>query len=281
MGHQKPMKFFNLTSSLSTSFPYSPSFAFLRKNLKSGVLSSTTSISDSSSNSCQKWTSILRSEELPKGIRKLVQVDGVRILLFWYRNEIYAIESRSPAEGAYSQSFFEATFTKDYCIVCPSTGTLFSIKTGEIVDWYPNNPVLRTITPKEFCRQMCVYPVKIDQGAIFVDASSASSENLTMGGADTAQERNNVYGLEPKIYLEGTDPDDPDNELRLQPKSAAANAITLLATLVGGGILATGGTAYFIYYENLTGLAIFWVSTFSIVAAYIYRTTIVNKNESL
>merc|ERR1711937_962672 len=102
---------------------------------------------------------------------------------------------------------------------------------------------------------MCVYPVKIDQGAIFVDASSASSENLTMGGAD--------------------------NALRLQPKSAAANAITLLATLVGGGILATGGTAYFIYYENLTGLAIFWVSTFSIVAAYIYRTTIVNKNESL
>ena len=24
---------------------------------------------------------------------------------------------------------------QDYCITCPTTGTLFSLKTGEIVDW--------------------------------------------------------------------------------------------------------------------------------------------------
>jgi hypothetical protein len=32
--------------------------------------------------------------------------------MFWYRNEIYAIEARSPAEGAYSEGFIKAKFTQ-------------------------------------------------------------------------------------------------------------------------------------------------------------------------
>lgn len=39
--------------------------------------------------------------------------------MFWYRNEIYAIEARSPAEGAYSEGFIRAKFTqvRDSCRV--------------------------------------------------------------------------------------------------------------------------------------------------------------------
>lgn len=52
---------------------------------------------------------------------------------------------------------------QDYCIECPATCSLFSLKDGSIVAWYPNNPVLRVLTPQDTCRPMDVYPVKLTQ----------------------------------------------------------------------------------------------------------------------
>jgi hypothetical protein len=37
---------------------------------------------------------------------------------------------------------------QDYGIVCPSTGSVFSLKDGSVLDWYPSNPVLRVVQPK-------------------------------------------------------------------------------------------------------------------------------------
>lgn len=52
---------------------------------------------------------------------------------------------------------------QDYAIECPATGSTFSLKDGAVVDWYPNNPVLRALTPSNTCRNMDVYPVKLTQ----------------------------------------------------------------------------------------------------------------------
>ena len=49
---------------------------------------------------------------LPAGTRKEFDVDGTDVLVFWYRNQLYCIESRSPAEGAYSEGFIKAKFTQ-------------------------------------------------------------------------------------------------------------------------------------------------------------------------
>jgi hypothetical protein len=46
------------------------------------------------------------------GVRKEFDVEGRQVLMFWYRNAIYAIEARSPAEGAYSEGFIRAKFTQ-------------------------------------------------------------------------------------------------------------------------------------------------------------------------
>ena len=70
---------------------------------------------------------------------------------------------RSPAEGAYSEGFIASKFTQDFCIECPATSSLFSLKSGEIVSWYPNNPVLRMLTPQDTCRKLQIYPVKLTQ----------------------------------------------------------------------------------------------------------------------
>ena len=82
------------------------------------------------------------------GTRKEVNIAGEAILLFWYRNEIYAIESRcvvppsmtncrsrskhqaavltlslhrSPAEGNYSEGFIQSKFTQVSCGHCART----------------------------------------------------------------------------------------------------------------------------------------------------------------
>ncbi len=70
------------------------------------------------------------------GVRKEVRVGGRTLLLFWYRNQIYCTEARSPAEGAYSEGLIKGKFTQDFAIECPTTGTLYSLKDGSIVEWY-------------------------------------------------------------------------------------------------------------------------------------------------
>lgn len=178
---------------------------------------------------------VMRPEDLPKGVRKEVRVKGNSVLLFWYRNQIYAIEARSPAEGAYSEGFIRAKFTQDYCIECPTTASLFSLKDGSIVSWYPNNPVLRMLTPSSTCRPMEIYPVKLTQDAISVDVSGSvkSSTAATKGGSDTSLENNNVYGLEPKVYVEGSS-DENQTSIVSQVASAAVGILAL------GSVVAVG-----------------------------------------
>ncbi|GAB4822065.1 hypothetical protein N2152v2_009111 [Parachlorella kessleri] len=180
------------------------------------------------------------------GQRKEVRVEGKPVLLFWYRNQIYAIEARSPAEGAYSEGFANAKFTQDYCIECPSTGTLFSLKDGTIVSWYPTNPVLRVLTPQDTCRNLEVYPVRLTQEAIEVDVSGSSSGGrLTKGGSNTSLENNNVYGLEPKQYV--------DIDSQTGEASTTGSTTAVAATVVVGGLAAllTGAAIYFFAFQPL------------------------------
>ncbi|KAL4536675.1 hypothetical protein Ndes2437B_g06080 [Nannochloris sp. 'desiccata'] len=178
---------------------------------------------------------VMRPEDLPKGTRKEVRVEGKGVLIFWYRNSIYAIEARSPAEGAYSEGFIRAKFTQDFAIECPGTGTLFSLKDGSIISWYPNNFVLRMLTPQDTCRNLEIYPVKLGQDSISVDISGSTTRatggNLTKGGSDTSLENNNVYGLEPKVYVEGVSVE--------EGAGSNSNAIAQVAT-AAVGVLAVG-----------------------------------------
>jgi nitrite reductase/ring-hydroxylating ferredoxin subunit len=226
-------------------------------------------------NDLNNWVLVLKPEDLPKGVRKEVKVEGVSVLLFWYRNQIYAIEARSPAEGAYSEGFIAAKFTQDYGIECPGTKSVFSLKNGEILEWYPNNPVLRLLTPQDTCRPLDIYPVKLTQDAIMVDVSGAATTRsyaTTRGGADTSIDRNNVYALQPKAYIQGQDPTDPlspaDNT---QSGDAVASAATLTVAIVGVGGAAVAGTAFALYKESLIGLVVFWIILFGASTLFVIQ----------
>lgn len=151
---------------------------------------------------------MLSANDLPKGSRFVVTGPGGKAaMLFWYRDSVFAVEPRSPAEGAYSEGFVTARFTQDGCIECPTTKTTFDLATGAIKAWYPDNPVLRALTPIETCRPMDVFPARLSADGKTVEvawgeAPSVGGAAVTSGGADSSIERNNVYGIEPRVYLE-------------------------------------------------------------------------------
>ncbi|KAK9110614.1 hypothetical protein Sjap_018674 [Stephania japonica] len=121
----------------------------------------------------RNWVPVVPLTALPKGERRVIlQPDGETILLLWYKDDVFAIENRSPAEGAYSEGLLNAKLTVDGCIVCPTTDSTFDLKTGDIKDWYPKNPVLRALTPP--LRKLFTYPVKVDNENIYISQGGAS-----------------------------------------------------------------------------------------------------------
>ena len=218
-----------------------------------------------------EYTFATMLEEVPKGTRKLVRIKGANILIFWYRNELYAIENRSPAEGAFNQGFEQARFTQNYGILCPSTDTEFNMKTGEVTDWLPNNTVLRFLTPP--CTPLEVFPVKMEEGEIKVAVPEGERAYFD-GGATSSFERNNVFGLEPRMYLEdGTYID--DEGVTKSPVDPGTIVVTTLAV----AIIAVAGTAVCLYAESIPALAAFWIVGFAIVGKQVLEYSDLGEEE--
>lgn len=72
------------------------------------VSSSSSSVSAPGRN----WVPVVPLSALPKGERRVVIQDDETILLLWYKNDVFAIENRSPAEGAYSEGLLNARLTQ-------------------------------------------------------------------------------------------------------------------------------------------------------------------------
>lgn len=85
---------------------------------------------------------------------------------------------------------------QDGCIVCPTTDSTFELRTGEIKEWYPKNPVLRVLTPA--LRNLFIYPVKTDSENIYISmggglkTSDASAEIVFSGKAQPGVTATNV-----------------------------------------------------------------------------------------
>ena len=60
----------------------------------------------------EKWVPVVPLGALPRGERRVIIQEGETILLLWYKDEVFAIENRSPAEGAYSEGLINAKLTK-------------------------------------------------------------------------------------------------------------------------------------------------------------------------
>lgn len=109
-----------------------------------------------------------------------------------------------------------------------------------------------------------IYPVKLTQEAIFVDVDAGTLGGIRAargrGGAGTSVENNNVFTVQPTVYFEGMDPTKESASVYGDSSSGEAfNPIVLITGVVAVGMTAVAGTAFAIYYENLTALIAFWV----------------------
>lgn len=249
----------------------------------------------------ESFIPVCSEEEVPKGVRKEIAVDNKPIMVFWYRKKLRAIEAKSTAEAFYSEGFKVAKFTQDYGIICPTTNSVFSIEDGSILDWYPSNPVLRKLTPKETCRPIEIYQVEARDNVIYVNPEgslknwvpeSGLRSDFTMpgqltvakGGSDSSLENNNVYGVEPKMYLQGTDPENPLNlDTASSTPSAAASKLSPATVIVGtvaAGIVGVAGTGACLFYQNFIALGVFWLVGISVVGYAAQSLTEFGDNDS-
>lgn len=67
---------------------------------------------ESPSSGGENWVPVVPLTALPKGERRVIIQDGDTILLLWYKDQVYAIENRSPAEGAYTEGLLNAKLTQ-------------------------------------------------------------------------------------------------------------------------------------------------------------------------
>lgn len=203
----------------------------------------------------QNWVPVVPLVALPRGERRVIIQGGEDILLLWYKNEVFAIENRSPAEGAYSEGLINAKLTQDGCIVCPTTDSTFDLRTGEVKEWYPNNPVLRLLTPS--LRSLFVYPVKTDDQNIYISMgtggpqSAASTEIVFSGKAQPGQTAADVNVEEVKMVVdEGAEGFGftTKNEV-INGKAAVIGFLLLLdfELLTGRGLLKGTGFLDFLY----------------------------------
>ncbi|KAG6737811.1 hypothetical protein POTOM_059341 [Populus tomentosa] len=281
-----------------------PSCKTLKSNCRIVCKATEVSLTEESpSSGGENWVPVVPLTALPKGERRVIIQDGETILLLWYKDQVYAIENRSPAEGAYTEGLLNAKLTqflwalgldfdglgdilnalemarkvremlllshesqcivfasvivslnsvllsnkrpdsrvkvdsnwiyltsvvkeregrfievnacvqmpsmvtvvKDGCIVCPSTDSTFDLRTGAIKEWYPNNPVLRVLTPA--LRTLFVYPVKTDEENIYISIrggvkSDVSAEIVFSGKAQPGVTASDVNVDEVRMVID-------------------------------------------------------------------------------
>jgi hypothetical protein len=78
----------------------------------SGAESSSAAAEGAGGGGGASWVPVVPLAALPRGERRVIVQDGEEILLLWYKNQVFAIENRSPAEGAYTEGLLNAKLTQ-------------------------------------------------------------------------------------------------------------------------------------------------------------------------
>jgi hypothetical protein len=109
------------------------------------------------------------------------------------------------------------------------------------------------VTGSSADERLQVFPVKMTQEAIYVDSGAApQSIATTRGGADTSLENNNVFAVQPSVYVQGSEQDASSGD-------GLSTALTLSVAISCFAIIATAGTATALFYEDFVLLGGFWL----------------------
>ncbi|KAF5197368.1 Rieske (2Fe-2S) domain-containing protein [Thalictrum thalictroides] len=205
--HHRPKSLASLTPFICQLYSknFSVSFSRSKRVVCKATEVSVAEGSPASGDDGTNWVPVVPLAALPKGERRVIIQGNETILLLWYKDQVYAIENRSPAEGAYSEGLLNAKLTQDGCIVCPTTDSTYDLRTGAVKDWYPKNPVLRVLTPS--LRPLYIFRVKLDADNIYISLgggspSAASAEIVFSGKAQPGVTASDVNVDEVRMIID-------------------------------------------------------------------------------
>jgi nitrite reductase/ring-hydroxylating ferredoxin subunit len=115
------------------------------------------------------WIKVLSHSEFADGQRTVVPVGERSILLIHHEGTVYALESRCPHMRLPLKGATVETSTAGTTLTCPWHHSAFDLRTGDVRDWSPWPPAVgKMLGALRRERALTVYPVKVEQGAIWV-----------------------------------------------------------------------------------------------------------------
>jgi nitrite reductase/ring-hydroxylating ferredoxin subunit len=111
------------------------------------------------------WIKAIPESDLPDGERAVVDAGGLSILLIHSEGTIYALESRCP----HMRLPLKGAKIEGATLTCPWHHSAFDLRTGDVQDWSPWPPAVgKMLGTLRRERALTVYPVKVEEGAIWV-----------------------------------------------------------------------------------------------------------------
>lgn len=120
------------------------------------------------------WVNIVSEAEFGnfKARRKVFSTGlGKKIVLLWFKQEIYAIDYLCPHLGV---PLDNGRLSADGTITCDQHGSSWKLENGNVASWLPGdyfNRLQRMVTPET---NLEVYPVVVEDGQIWVNLEGAS-----------------------------------------------------------------------------------------------------------
>lgn len=112
------------------------------------------------------WIKALPETELSNGERTVVEAGERSILLIHSEGTIYALESRCP----HMRLPLKGAQVEGTTLTCPWHHSAFDLRTGDVQDWSPWPPAVgKMLGVLRRERALTVYPVKVEDGAIWVE----------------------------------------------------------------------------------------------------------------
>ena len=97
------------------------------------------------------WITVCQVEEVEEFMPKAVTVDDIKIGIFQLDSQYFAIENVCP----HAYALLTEGFIEDGTLECPLHEAIFNIATG-------------TLESGPGCRNLCTYPIKIEDGHVLV-----------------------------------------------------------------------------------------------------------------
>lgn len=111
------------------------------------------------------WKPALNASELDD--RKVVTVDGKKILFIKHKDKIHAIQHNCPH---FKLPLSKGKITEDCAIICPFHKSAFDLQTGDVKDWSPWPPGVGKVLGKlSREKTLKVYPTKVEGDMIMVE----------------------------------------------------------------------------------------------------------------